>query len=843
MKKLFLFLLSFAFLAVVAACNLTPQKEDPKPDDPSEAWYETDGDYTFNDYLSATSTLNWNPLSWETSDDSAILAYQTIGFYDYKVNDTADNWEVVCEMASALPTDVTASFIGQYGIVEGDTAKAWSIPLNRKAKWSNGQEITAKDYIYSMKQQLDPEQLNRRADSFYGGDFSIYNAQNYLYNGKFAYPAPIVSAAYGDDEYYSMDSFLKDEDAGGQYYVIVDGEAKYVGLKLTNGGNWSSNSITDYQKAGYLLETGEKAFAELKKLEGTGKEGITDVVPINDTTVKYLQDIIANLHNFDDVDAYADAVGDYAYIEWQEMAFFGQYNDKMSFDEVGLFATDDYNIVIVLERKLPNPDFYLPYYLSSTWLVNEELYEASWSQAPDGTKTNTYMTTVATSISYGPYKLVSYTDDKGLSFERNTEWYGYTDGKHVNAAGEHEFQTDKINIAVYAEHSVALMAFLNGDIDGVGLDSDDMTTYGSSKYILYTPQSYTTKFTFITDADKLKARETDTINKVVLTNETFRHAISLAIDRASFTSQFTAAAAPGYGLINYMYEIFDDEGGEVAYRNLDVAKEALVSLYGLEYGAGKRYADLDEAYAAITGYDMDKAKELMQQAYDECVASGLYDPASNKVVTIELSVYLSDTVYDNMYLYVKNQVEEAVRGTSFEGKVTVSKKVDADYYNSAYAGKTDLIFSTWGGATYGTLGLLSRVYCDDYTGNGNQMEVGFNTDAYSLTLEIAGVETTASLKSFADWLNGEKIVGLKPYDEYSYEVQAYVLAAIEKEYLSHYCAIPLYYRQSASLYSQKVKYAASTYINLVGFGGIREIKYNYNDSEWEALVKAGQLKY
>jgi oligopeptide transport system substrate-binding protein len=275
---------------------------------------------------------------------------------------------------------------------------------------------------------------------------------------------------------------------------------------------------------------------------------------------------------------------------------------------------------------------------------------------------------------------------------------------------------------------------------------------------------------------------------------------------------------------------------------MDVSKQALVELYGLTYGEGEKYADLDEAYAAITGYDMAEAKKLMAEAYEECVKDGLYVPAENKTVSIELAVYQSDTIYQNMYTYVKDQIVEATKGTPFEGKVTVTMRVDADYYNTCYAGKTDMIFSTWGGATYGTLGLLSRVYCDDYTGNGNQMEVGFKTDAVELTLEVAGVEITSTLKGFADWLNGSNLPGLKAYHEYSYEVQAEVLAACEKAFLSHYSAIPLYYRQSASLVSQKITYPTNTYINLVGFGGLREIRYNYNDNEWKAL-KASGLSY
>ena len=45
-------------------------------------------------------------------------------------------------------------------------------------------KITADDYIYSMQQMLNPKMLNRRADSYYAGDFIIHNAKQYLYAGK-----------------------------------------------------------------------------------------------------------------------------------------------------------------------------------------------------------------------------------------------------------------------------------------------------------------------------------------------------------------------------------------------------------------------------------------------------------------------------------------------------------------------------------------------------------------------------------------------------------------------------------------------------------------------------------
>lgn len=42
------------------------------------------------------------------------------------------------ELAAEMPVDVTAEYVGQYGVKEGETAKAWRIALNKLAKWEDG---------------------------------------------------------------------------------------------------------------------------------------------------------------------------------------------------------------------------------------------------------------------------------------------------------------------------------------------------------------------------------------------------------------------------------------------------------------------------------------------------------------------------------------------------------------------------------------------------------------------------------------------------------------------------------------------------------------------------------
>jgi ABC-type transport system substrate-binding protein len=810
MKKLLLFVLCLGFVVIAASCNNNSgnqggneeHKHTPCPEcglctdskcdgekceghGPKQPWYETDGDYTYNDFIGGTTSMNWNPLSWETNDDSYVLGYLSMGFYDYALNEDGDGWVVVPEMAAELPTDVTAQYVGKFGVEAGEKGKAWEIKLNPAAVWEDGTPITTEDYIYSMKQQLDPVQLNRRADSFYGGDFSLVNAKNYVYSEQEMSFVSVTAKGY--------------ETVAA---ALAAGETVYLDVNNSFG-------VTD------------------PDFPGAKQNGA--LLPINDTVSAVLGGSTAAMYA--QYEALFEVGGDYNFCI--NVADINPYYHNISFEEVGMVAVDDYTLVLIIENELANPDFYLPYYLSSWALVNEELFENCWIENPDGTKTNNYMTSLDTSISFGPYRLSYFEADKQITFTRNPNWYGYTDGKH-----EGQFQTDKISCQVITEHKTALLAFLAGEIDGVGMDAEDMEVYGGSKYLLYSPESYTTKFTINTDLASLQEREEEGYNKAILTVKEFRKAFSLCLDRAYFTSAFTASHAPGYGLVNYMYQVILENGTEETYRNYDAAKEALCNLYDLTWGEGGEYDTLEDAYAAITGFDMAGAKEAMAQAYAIAKEKDLYE--DGEIVKIRFSVYSTDDIYKQMYEYVRGQLEQAAAGTPLEGKIQLEMFADADYYNSLYAGATDVIFSTWGGATYGTLGLLSNCYCDDYTGGGNQMEVGFNTDNVPVKFTIDGKEITTSLKQWADWLNVKaEIEGLGKAADYSVELRVELLGKLEEAYLDEWCAIPLYYRQGASLHSQKVEYGADEYVNLIGYGGIRHMTYVYTDQEWKEVVAKG----
>ena len=755
--------------------------------------YRDTGFYTSLDYIGGTTGLNWNPHTWETNDDSYVLGYITTPLYDFVLNSAANGYTIIPEAAAAMPKDVTADYVGQYGIVAGESAKAWLIELNPLVKWDDGTAINAETYVYSMKQLLDPVALNRRADSFYSGDFEVVNAKAYFYDGKISYSTvggDLENAyANGTTLYIDMWGFYGLQgapDADGNecpQYVAIDDTVLYCDPA---DGSWvSAKDIYDYYFA-----------------PGA---------------------------------AYESYAPDYLYVS--------QSLPKVNWDEVGIKAVGEYSLLIVVANPVEEAEFYMPYNLSSPWIVKKDLYEscqtwfnAAGEEVPAGSAdavsvTSTYCTEVAKSVSYGPYTLSYYELDKQLTFTRNDSWFGYSDGKHYG-----QYQTDKISCQVISEHKTALQAFLAGDIDGIGLDSTDMETYASSDRLLYTPESYTTKLTFNTDADKL---EEIGGNALVLTIKDFREAFSLAIDREAFCAAYTASHVPGYGLLNYMY-CYNPFTGEL-YRDSDAAKEALVKLYGLEYGDGKDYADLDEAYEAITGYEPTRAKALMQSAAEQFIDMG-WDGSE---IVLDFRVYSSDEIYVKMFTFFDTAIKSVCAGTPFEGKISLQMTEDPDYYETMYSGNATIIFSTWGGAAMSPFSVFYQCYCDASDGSGNQMEYGFDTSKIPVTLTVDGKTVTASLQEWAHWCNGDAVEKINSvlgkYTDYEYSVRCEVFAQLENVHLSNFVAIPLYYRNGASLLSRKVDYATSSYLQLIGYGGIRYMTYNYTDAEWDAVK--GNINY
>lgn len=542
---------------------------------------------------------------------------------------------------------------------------------------------------------------------------------------------------------------------------------------------------------------------------------------------------------------------------WMLPLFANYFNDdKLDFNEVGIRKVDDYTIRIYLEKPMTQLD--LLFSLSSNWIVNVQLYD-SLTKTAGGIVTTAYATgSEKNYMSYGPYKLASFRDGSSIDIVKNDKWYGWTDGNHEN-----QYQTTRIHTTIIQEHQTARQEFLNGNLDDFTLDKND-TDLQNSMRAKQTPESYTSKLSFNTSESKLSSRESSGVEKEIFALDDFRQGLSLAMNRTQIASN-SAGSSPSVYLLNSLY-LTDVEKGEV-YRDTTQGK----SVYGLVYDNLVEKNE-DGSFTNSNGYNPELGYSLVANAVREQVESDKMD--ENDKIVIELQVYdasstasiglqqTMNTIFTDIVNNVKTllanptdpQDEPIHMGDNFN--IRMDLRQDTNYYNNAHNGNYDAIISTWGGAAINPWNLM-QVYCDpefsqccEYKYNGWQ-----NNEMFTIDVNGDGELSDSETRSMAAWYT--YLVDQFPermeteFDSQEDFEEAYaerhnqrlnILAGIEAGIISQFNTIPLYARGSINLTSFKVNDGTDNYINLIGYGGIRFITFNYTDTEWKNAWVNGDLK-
>ena len=487
------------------------------------------------------------------------------------------------------------------------------------------------------------------------------------------------------------------------------------------------------------------------------------------------------------------------------------YEGKTDWENVGFVKNSEYSFTLILTKS--QSLFNIEYGTASPILVHPQLYEANKKEAGDIVKSS-YGTSVETYSSYGPYKITAFQPGKEMLFEKNPLWYGWTDEKH-----EGQYMTTNVYLNYTTQHTTLMSLFLQGELDTIGLDANDLALYGNSSYRLTTPQSYTWKFTFNSDRDSLKKEYASGINHILPAYVDFRHAVSLALNRRLYVDTITPSSDPGFGLFNYLY-VANPETGKL-YRDTEQAQKILCELYGTK--------SVDD----ITGYNLEEAKELFQKAYDKALAAG--DIKATDKFQIDLHTYGTNDTEIRSVAFLQDSINLATQGTSLEGKITVLQITDEDYYTSLKMGKSDCSMTAWGGSAFDPYG-CTWCYCVSDAMN----EFGFTPEKENLTIELDGNKIT---KTYYKWYmalcDGD-------YSSADYNTRVTILASVEKGILEQYRAIPVRYHNASALNSHRIIEGSDHYINaLVEYGGIRFMKYSMSDDEWADYCKENnnQLKY
>ena len=807
--------------ALVACKDNEKPTNDPNatkaPDgsnDPGTA--ETEKEYTYRLVMGATPDT-WNPHTWETNADSEMMSYIEGIPVDVTMGESG-YFEWVYEMVTNV-TDVTSTWDQAQNWLEADEdgnypqdgdGYIYKLDLNPDAKWQDGTPINADTYIYSMERCISSEMKNYRANSYTTSESAIKNALGYYQNdleGEVIYAPAAVMGEDGNITYAEADAY-------------------YVSYKAANAffGDSIENIEEDYGPA-FVLEDGNDLIKTLFQRETEDKQGY---VKVTDEDIENLTKVAAALES-----DYENA--------WKEFCFVdsGEKFVNTPWEDVGLIKGDDYTLYYVLEQ--PESMFYFLTSLTSGWIVNKELYEKGYKQVEDLLTTN-YGTGVDNYSASGPYKLVSFEADKAFVFEKNENWYGWTDGKH-----EGQYQTTKIHYDIVKEQTTQLMMFNQGALDEVSLTADDMTKYKTASRLLKTDQTYTYRYIFATDLNALKTLEQeagDGSNKTLLAYDEFRQGISLAINRQELCNDCTPGYKPAYYLFNSLYYYNIENDAESRYRDTDEAKEAVLRIYDIEYGEGKEYATLDEAYQSVTGYDVQKAHDLIQTAVDKAIEDGNYTAGQKVNITCAATAGGLTTDYNNENEHLNAYIAAAIEGIENIGEVVVTYRGNVENrYADVATGKIEMARGAWGGAAFYPFSSI-RVYCEpDYMGGDTAIHeaCGFKPRTETIDIPINGEVKTMTYQQWAQSINGA--------GEYAgndqIENKLLILSYLESNLVEGAHMIPFACDAVVSLYSYKIEYATTEYDIMYGYGGIRLMKYNYSDAQWEKYVadQGGTLDY
>lgn len=845
MKKI----LALMLAALTATACLSGCKKDSVP--------VADSDKVTYNSMTSVMPGNWNELTYSDNNDRQIMSYISGSFftYDYdfggnkyKADGTVNADAIVAGSflteydAVSKIEDVTSKVDAKWGYTDEQKASggyAWKMTLRTDLKWDDGTKIDAHSFEYSMKEMLNPDFMNSRANTYYDilrvkKSKAYFNKnQAIIYNkiGEKGYKSNADAVAAGVEIYVNVCQFWKDL-SGQDISGLVDNSGNVIPewLKITDETGYDDASVW----------------------------GTKDEDPI---TAKDIWDAYLNPAS-GAYASYAEVGGSYA--SWLGIP---EVNTEtaVTWADVGVYAEDDYNIVICLDKayKFLKDDgslsYLAAYYMSSLPLVKESLYEKCKKAPETGSTlwTSNYNSSLETTASWGPYKLTEFQSGKSYKLVKNEYWYGYNMNEYKD-----QYKIDIIFCECVPEAASQWMKFLAGEVDEAGLDSDHIKDYANSKYTTYTPGTGT--FGMQLYGNKVVLASSDNNNGILAIDE-FRQALSYSLNRADVVETiWPGSSVACLGLMNSMY-FYDVENSSTlsdqgVYRNTTAAKEALLRAYGFTQAADGTWsngaeitgATLDRAYRSLTGYNPTLAKELVKKAYKELTdnATG-YGYDASKKITFVYGASVDTAKQRERAAYVQSVIDELCKDTDLEGKIEVVFDASAgnNWADAFRSGATQIGFG------YGFSGNALNPF--DIVGSFVDPDDNLNyhtywdTSAVEMTLTLpageyegAGKTITMSLQNWYYCLNG-LAEEYKAPQKYNWDAgyapantRLIILAALEEQVIKKSYSVMLIGEYDGSLLSPKFTQISDDYNTFMGYGGIRYLQAHYTDEEWAKFVKS-----
>ena len=808
---------------VFASCGSIPEA------DLKQAQYNT---------TTITMPSNWNELTYADNNDTQIMSYIGSSFFDYdykfendkKFNsDGTINKGAIVEgayttnfSAATKLQDVTSKVDKKWGYTDEQKEEggyAWKITLRKDLKWDDGTEITAEDFVYSMKQQLDPKFMNFRANTYYD-TLRMKGAREYFFQNQEGTYESVKSLGYA-----SLDT------------AIADGKVIYIDSQAL----WGTNSS-------YVDANGNPCPQWLAYNDTTVYTGVYDGEP--------------------DPVSGADLWGYKSYLEiggaYESAAAIYVENTvrEYAWEDVGIYADGKYEIVVCLDvaYALLNEEgdlsYQAAYYMASLPLVHQAKYEASKKEPAAGATlwTTNYNSSLETTASWGPYKLVEFEAGSHYKLAINENWYGWNMNQYAN-----QYNISSIYCRKVDEWSTQWMGFLNGTYDDGSLQTENAAEYLDSKYVYYTSTATGTfGMQLFSDLNVLKNSEN---NNGILAIQEFRHALNLGLNRSDIVEKiWPGSATPCFGLLNpaYYYDIENaptlEDGGQ--YRNTAQAKAGILRAYGFVETDGKWASGdltnltLDEAYEALTGYNPTLAKQKMAEA----IAILTADPAkygydASKNITLVYGSSADNAKQRFRATYLQGIIDGLVAGTALEGKIVVKfdASAGAQWAEAFRAGDTQIGFGYgFSGNPFNPFDIIGAFVNPDDELNYHMY---WDTSAIDMTLTLpagdyegAGETITMSVQNWYYCLNGlaEDMKQAKTYNWGAgfapANARLTILSALEELVIKESRSVMLIADSGGTFLGAKFSYFSDVENVFMGFGGIRYMEVNYTDAEWQAFV-------
>ncbi len=726
--------------------------------------------------------LTLNPHAYAAKAEQELMQLLSSALVSVlPVSAEGGGFQWIFEMADSV-TDVTQLHTDDlvkyavslpYGVEAASLTRGYvyEIRLNPNARWEDGTPITADDYIFSMKALLDPEMKNERARAYYGGSGALAGAWRY-------YSYEINELENYTNAAYQLSDLVKGEDG---VYTTPEGFALAIatqdGLRFLD--DYSLQTFVDYY--GYLYFDVSAYKQLIASADEKGRVAVTD------ESLALLTAVITKNARWGDTAE--DAVN---YLIYSQPSERFEYEDT-----VGLYQADAYTLRYVTQNYTDSDTLLAA--LTESWLVKRELYEAGRSYSESQLFVTDYGTGMDAFKSCGPYRIESWNEAE-MVLVQNENWYGWEkkDGflvsyTHAQVDGEYlqQYQSTKIILKKLSAEAQA-EAFSKGELSLLCLAEGAEAPKGGT---LYRELSGGVRSFFFNTNEKTlkKLDKSGNRNSAVLTDDAFRRAMSLALDREGLAALCGGEAA--YGLMNSLFTLAPFTESAVSYR--ETAEAGRIS----------------ELY-------QDDPVELFRTALAELTSRGLYSGKDEIVLRVAWSDGPLTEADTALAAAVSEMISDKAEAAGF-GKVTLEPVGGVTgRYKAVPEGDFAIGFGSWDGGALAPYRYM-QLFLDGETYAGKLSESAcWNPAETELMLKL---NESSYVMSYQDW--SRSLFGDGRFANADDGTKLFITASLERGFLEMSYRIPVLSSARRTLLADGMHFITDSYSLMYGYGGIRLLQY------------------